>query len=126
MGDPVGCTLVRRGLLEHYKALGASGIGIYLWLLLRMDPMTRTLHTTVGEIAADCGTGRHQVLSVLRYLEARKYVLLQAKPGAGLDIEVLKADCPTAGARCPFDESAPCIALSTTLSAARERRSKPR
>lgn len=111
-----GCALIRRGLKAHFPALGSIGVAIYVWLLLDMDPTTRSLDTSIDDIRRGVATGRGQVYQALQYLEAHGYISYVPIPGRGCHIEVLKPECNVIGGECPMARAeAPCQFVADTV-----------
>ncbi len=111
-----GCALIRRGLKTHFPALGSIGVAIYVWLLLDMDPTTRSLSTSIDDIRAGVATGRGQVLQAIRYLEAHGYITYVPIQGRGCRIEILKPECNVIGGECPMARvEAPCQFVADTV-----------
>lgn len=112
-----GCAPLRRGLLDHFPALGPLGVALYAWLILTMNPETRRVETTAMEMRTALATGPTQVARTLKYLESKGYITYTRGNGRFKSvITVLKPDCPTTGAACPLaGAEAPCTVLMDTV-----------
>lgn len=108
-----GCAPLRRGLIDHYPALGVYGVALYTWLLLKMDPQTRRLETSISEMREALGTGTTQVSRTLKYLEEKRYIdYMRGSGNAKSLIVIRKPKCPTTGAECPLAAaSSPCLTM---------------
>lgn len=113
MAHEEGCAPIRRGLLDHYPALGAYGVALYTWLILKMNPQTRRVETTIGEMRDALGTGPNQVGRTLKYLEDKGYIAyLRGSGGYKSVIYIQKPKCPTTGIECPLaSNDSPCLSL---------------
>lgn len=109
-----GCTTLRRGLLDHFRFLGLDGVAVYTWLILMMEPQTRTVTTSVREMCFALGTGKTQVQRALEYLEKHRYIRWDRGCGKVRSvITVLKPDCPLIGNECPMTANgSPCLAAA--------------
>lgn len=111
-----GCALIRRGLKAHFPALGSIGVAVYAWLLLDMNPTTRTLNTSIDDIRSHVATGRGQVYQAIKYLREHGYITYVPIQGRGCIIEILKPECNVIGGECPMARvEAPCQFVADTV-----------
>jgi hypothetical protein len=112
-----GCAPVRRGLKEHISRLGPIGVTLYLFLLLDMDPVTRSVDIDSEDLCEALGTGKTQVSRTLAYLERHSYIDYErGNRHRKSRITVLKPECPETGHACPLaSSSSPCSVLASTV-----------
>lgn len=112
-----GCAPIRRGILDHYPALGAYGVALYAWLILKMNPETRRVETTTAEMREALATGPNQITRTLLYLEEHGYIdYIRGNGSYKSIIFVCKPKCPTTGVECPLAGAiSPCLSMAETV-----------